>query len=55
MIEKDKIVYYFQRKNDLFGDNTLSICYKANEQEIKVNHLTSEKVLVFIKNKEFAE
>lgn len=52
MVEKEKLVYYFQRKNDLFGDNVLSICYKASENEIKINHLTDKNVLIFIKCKD---
>lgn len=53
MIEKENLVYYFQRKNDLFGDNTLSICYKASDEEVRANHLTDRNVLIFIKCKEF--
>ena len=53
MENKENIVYYFQKKNSLFGDNVFSICYKASDEEVKVNRLTSKNVLIFIKNKSF--
>jgi GTP cyclohydrolase II len=53
MEDKENVVYYFQKKNSLFGDNVISICYKASDEEIKINRLTSRYALIFIKNKSF--
>lgn len=49
----DKISWYFEQKNTLLGDNTLAICYKADEKEIKYNCLTNNYILILIKNSEF--
>ena len=48
----NKISWYFEPKNSILGDNILTICYKANEKEIKENNLTNENVLLLVKNDE---
>lgn len=49
----EKMSWYFEQKNNLLGDNILAICYKADEKEVKQNSLTSNNVLILIKNNEF--
>lgn len=49
----EKFSWYFEQKNNLLGDNTLAVCYKADEREVKQNGLTSNNVLILIKNKKF--
>lgn len=49
----EKISWYFEQKNILLGDNTLAICYRADEKEVKHNNLTNNNILILIKNKEF--
>lgn len=49
----EKISWYFEQKNNLLGDNVLAICYQANDEEIKQNGLTSNNLLLLIKNQEF--
>lgn len=49
----EKISWYFEQKNNLLGDNILAICYKADEKEVKQNSLTTNNILILIKNNEF--
>lgn len=49
----EKISWYFEQKNNLLGDNILAICYKADEKEVKKNSLTTNNILILIKNNEF--
>lgn len=51
----EKISWYFEQKNKLLGENVLAICYKADEKEVKQNSLTSNNVLILIKNNEFSK
>lgn len=46
----NKISWYFEQKNNLLGDNVLAICYKADEKEIRNNSLTSNNILILVKN-----
>ena len=51
----EKISWYFEQKNNILGDNTLAICYRADEKEVKYNSLTNNNILILIKNNEFAK
>ena len=46
----NKFSFYLERDNKLFDGNTLAICYKADEEEIKEFGLTSPNIILFIKN-----
>ena len=46
----DKISFYLQQKNKLFNGSVLSVCYKADKNEIKEYGLTNENVLLLIKD-----
>ena len=46
----NKISFYLQQKNKLFNGNVLSVCYKADKNEIKEYGLTNENILLLIKN-----
>lgn len=46
----NKFSFYLERDNKLFNGNTLAICYKADEDEIKEFGLTSPNIILFIKN-----
>lgn len=45
---KNKYSFYFQKKNELFGGKILSICYKADNNEIVKYGLTNENILILI-------
>ena len=47
---KENIYYYFQKNNTLFNSDVLTICYKANKEEIEKYNLTSENIVDFIKH-----
>ncbi len=51
----EKLSFYLQRNNNLFSGNVLTICYKADKNEIKECGLTSENILIIIKNKHIDE
>lgn len=44
----DKMSFYFQHNNTLFGKNVITLCYKADKDEIKEYGLTGENVLIFL-------
>ena len=48
---ENKFSFYLQQENSLFKGKTLAICYKADQKEIEEYGLTSENILLFIKNK----
>ena len=47
---KDRISFYLQKNNHIFGDCVLSVCYNATQEEIKEYGLTGENILLLIKN-----
>jgi len=47
---KERISFYLQKNNHIFGDCVLAVCYNATEEEIKEYGLTGENVLLLIKN-----
>lgn len=49
---KERMSFYLQKNNTIFGGCVLTVCYKATEDEIKEYHLTSENVLLFVKSKD---
>lgn len=49
----NKFSFYFQKDNLYFGGEVLTICYKANKEEIEKYSLTSENIVLFIKSKKF--
>lgn len=49
---KNKYSFYFQKNNELFGGTALSICYKADNNEIVKYGLTNENILILIKTPE---
>lgn len=49
---KNKYSFYFQKNNELFGGTTLSICYKADNNEIVKYGLTNENISILIKTPE---
>lgn len=51
----NKISWYFEKKNSWLGDNVLAICYNADSKEIKENYLTSNTILILVKNSEFSK
>lgn len=51
----NKLSWYFEKKNSILGDNVLAICYKADEKEINQSHLTTNNILILIKNKELSK
>lgn len=46
------ISFYLQCNNNLFKGSVLTICYKANKDEIQEYGLTNENILIFVKNKQ---
>lgn len=50
---KERISFYLQKNNHIFGDCVLSICYNATQEEIKEYGLTSDNILILIKNRQF--
>ena len=48
----DKFSFYLQQDNSLFKGKVLTVCYKANSNEINEYGLTNENVLLLIKNKQ---
>lgn len=49
----EKVSWYFEQKNNILGDNILAVCYKADENQVKENNLTSNNILILIKNDNF--
>ena len=49
---KNKYSFYFQKNNELFGGTVLSVCYKADDNEILKYGLTSPNILILIKTPE---
>lgn len=49
-MNRDKFSFYVQRNNNLFDGNVLTLCYKADEEEIVKYGLTSPNIVLFIKN-----
>ena len=45
----NKYSFYLQRNNEMFKGSVISICYKADSNEIKKFGLTSENILILIK------
>lgn len=52
---KEKFAFYLQHNNHIFSSDILSICYKADENEIKEYGLTSENILILINNIEIEQ
>lgn len=48
----DKFSFYLQQDNSLFKGKVLTVCYKADSNEINEYGLTNENVLLLIKNKQ---
>ncbi len=48
----DKFSFYLQQDNSLFKGKILTVCYKADSNEINEYGLTDENVLLLIKNKQ---
>ena len=48
---ENKFSFYLQKNNRMFGGNILTICYKADKDEIERYGLTSENVVLFLKSK----
>lgn len=46
----NKYTFYFQENNTLFNGPVLSVCYKADENEISHFGLTGENVLIILKS-----
>ena len=51
-IMNDKFSFYLQQDNSLFKGKILTVCYKADSNEINEYGLTDENVLLLIKNKQ---
>lgn len=49
---ENKYSFYLQKNNELFGGRVLSICYKADNEEIIKYGLTDAYILIFIKTPE---
>ena len=47
--------FYLQKNNVLFNNDVLTICYMANEEEMKKYGLTSPNIVLFIKNDKISE
>lgn len=47
---KERISFYLQKNNHIFGDCVLAVCYNATQEEIKEYSLTGENILLLIKN-----
>lgn len=47
---KERISFYLQKNNYIFGDCVLAVCYNATQEEIKEYGLTGENILLLIKN-----
>lgn len=47
---KERISFYLQKNNYMFGDCVLAVCYKATQSEIDEYGLTGENILLLIKN-----
>ena len=41
--------FYLQNNNTLFNSDVLTICYMADEEEVKKYGLTSPNIVLFIK------
>ena len=54
-MNNDKISFYLQNNNNLFNADVLTVCYKADENEIKEYGLTSPNIVLFIKNDKISE
>ena len=48
-----KYSFYFQKNNSLFNSPVISVCYKANDDEIKKYGLTNENILIIFKHDKF--
>lgn len=46
----NKYTFYFQENNTLFNGSVLSVCYKADENEISCFGLTGGNVLIILKS-----
>ena len=46
----EKMSFYLQQNNKLFNGNVLTVCYKADEDEVRKYGLTSDNVLILIKS-----
>lgn len=47
--------FYLQNNNTLFNSDVLTICYMADEEEVKKYGLTSPNIVLFIKNDKISE
>lgn len=46
----NKFSFYLQNNNNLFNGDVLTICYKADQEEVNKYGLTSTNIVLFIKN-----
>ena len=47
--------FYLQNNNTLFNSDILTVCYMADEEEVKKYGLTSPNIVLFIKNDKISE
>lgn len=46
----DKLSFYLQNNNNLFNGDVITVCYMADDKEIKKYGLTSSNIVLFIKD-----
>ena len=54
-MNSSKMSFYLQSNNNLFEGDVLTICYKADNDEIKKYGLTSANIVLFVKNSKISE
>lgn len=55
LMMKERLSFYLQKNNTLFGDAILTVCYKATDEEIQKYSLTSENIVLFLKGSNVQE
>lgn len=54
-MNENKVSFYLERENKLFGGIVITACYKATAEEQKKYNLTSENILLIFKHNDFAK